>query len=197
MKKISLWQLFVTFFKIGAFTFGGGYAMIAVMEEALVQNKKWITSEFMLDMIVIAESTPGVIAVNMATGVGYKTRGIIGAIVATLGVVLPSFLLILGLSFAIESFGSNYWYKAAFAGIRCCVVVLIFNAFIKLGKQIEKNLFNIILVVSAFAVSVFTNFNVIYLIIIGAVVGVTFYCFTPMGKRLLPSAQPEGEEVES
>ena len=77
MKKVSLWQLFIAFFKIGAFTFGGGYAMIAVIEQALVENKKWITSEFMMDMVVVAESTPGVIAVNMATGVGYQKRGVI------------------------------------------------------------------------------------------------------------------------
>ncbi len=196
MKKVSLWQLFIAFFKIGAFTFGGGYAMIAVIEQALVENKKWITSEFMMDMVVVAESTPGVIAVNMATGVGYQKRGVIGAIVATLGVVLPSFLLICGVSFVIDSFGNNYWYKAAFAGIRCCVVVLIFNAFVKLGKQVDKNLFNLVLVACAFGVSVFTNFNVIYLIMIGAVVGVVFYCCTPIGRKLLPPANQTEEEVD-
>ncbi len=196
MKKVSLWQLFVTFFKIGAFTFGGGYAMIAVIEQTLVENKKWITADFLMDMIVVAESTPGVIAVNMATGVGYKKRGVLGAIIATLGVVLPSFLLIIGLSFVIESIGGNYWYKSAFAGIRCCVVVLIFNAFAKLSKQVEKNFFNILLMLCAFGVSVFTNFKVIYLIIIGAVIGLIFYCFTPIGRKLLPSVEQNEQEVQ-
>ena len=121
MKKVSLWELFWTFFKIGAFTFGGGYAMIAILEQDLVENKKWISSADMMDMIIIAESTPGVIAVNMATSIGYRKRGVLGSIIATLGVTLPSFLMILALSFAVEEFSGNHWYKAAFAGIRCCV----------------------------------------------------------------------------
>ena len=87
--RVSLWQLFYTFFKTGLFTFGGGYAMIAILEEELVAKRHWLTSQDMLDMLVIAESTPGVIAVNTATSVGYRVRGVLGAIIATLGVVLP------------------------------------------------------------------------------------------------------------
>ena len=87
-------QLFISYLKIGFFGFGGGYAMIAILQEELVNNRKWITNNDMLDMIVVAESTPGVIAVNTATSIGYKQRGILGAIIATLGVVLPSFLII-------------------------------------------------------------------------------------------------------
>ena len=103
-KRVSLWQLFITFFKTGLFTFGGGYAMIAILEEELVSSKKWLTSQDMLDMIVIAESTPGVVAVNTATSVGFRMRGVLGAIIATLGVVLPSFLIITALTFVITSF---------------------------------------------------------------------------------------------
>ena len=171
MKKTSLWQLFATFFKTGLFTFGGGYAMIAILQEELVDKKKWITNKDMLDMIVIAESTPGVIAVNTATSVGYKTRGVLGAIVATLGVILPSFLIISVLSYLIDAFQSNVWYQSAFKGIQACVTVLVVNAFTKMFKQIEHDAYNYIAFVVAFAIAAFTNFSVIYLILIGGVCG--------------------------
>ena len=171
MKKTSLWQLFATFFKTGLFTFGGGYAMIAILQEELVDKKKWITNQDMLDMIVVAESTPGVIAVNTATSVGYKTRGVLGAIVATLGIVLPSFLIISVLSYLIEAFQSNIWYQSAFKGIQACVTVLVVNAFTKMFKQIEHDVYNYIAFVVAFAIAAFTNFSVIYIILIGGLCG--------------------------
>ena len=174
MKKVSLWQIFITFFKTGLFTFGGGYAMIAILEKELVSKKNWITSEDMLDMLVIAESTPGVIAVNTATSVGYRLRGVLGAIIATLGVVLPSFVIICGLSFVIELVADNKWYKAAFTGVQACVTVLILNAFIKMSKQLKRDWFNIVLVIAAFGVAAFTHFNAIYLILIGGVLGITY-----------------------
>ena len=173
-KRVSLWQLFATFFKTGLFTFGGGYAMISILEEELVTNKKWITSQDMLDMLVIAESTPGVIAVNTATSVGYKLRGALGAIIATLGVVLPSFVIITALTFVINEFASNPWYQAAFTGIQACVTILIINAFVKLAKQIERTWFSIILLIASFAVAVFTDFDVIFIILIGGVLGVIY-----------------------
>lgn len=174
MKKVSLWQLFITFFKTGLFTFGGGYAMIAILEEELVAKKNWITSQDMLDMLVIAESTPGVIAVNTATSVGYRMRGVLGAIVATLGVVLPSFVIICALSFVIELVAENKWYLAAFKGVQACVVVLVLNAFVKMSKNIPRDWFNIIALLAAFAVATFTAFDVIYLILIGGVLGLVY-----------------------
>ena len=173
-KRASLWQIFATFFKTGLFTFGGGYAMISILEEELVANRKWITNADMLDMLVIAESTPGVIAVNTATSVGFKLRGVLGAIVATLGVVLPSFLIITALTFFINEFSANPWYQAAFTGIQACVTILIINAFVKLAKQIERTWFSIILLIAAFAVAVFTDFDVIYIILIGGVLGIVY-----------------------
>ena len=173
-KRVSLWQLFATFFKTGLFTFGGGYAMISILEEELVSNKKWITSQDMLDMLVIAESTPGVVAVNTATSVGFRVRGVLGAIVATLGVVLPSFLIITALTFFINAFSDNLWYQAAFTGIQACVTILIINAFVKLAKQIERTWFSIVLLIAAFAVAVFTDFDVIFIILIGGVLGVAY-----------------------
>lgn len=172
--EVTLWQLFVTFFKLGAFTFGGGYAMIALLEEELVAKKRWITSADMLDMVVIAESTPGVIAVNTATSVGYRTHGVSGAIIATLGVTLPSFVIIAALSFAIEAFQDNTWYQAAFTGIQACVGILIVNAFVKMAGQLERDWFSAILLLAAFACATFTKFNVIYLIMMGAVIGIAY-----------------------
>lgn len=192
--SVSLWKLFVTFFKVGAFTFGGGYAMIAILEDELVAKKKWITSEDMLDMLVIAESTPGVIAVNTATSVGYRVHGFLGALVATLGVVLPSFLIIFGLSFAIEAFQDNTWYKAAFTGIQACVTILIVNAFIKMSKQLNKDVFSVLLLLAAFAVAVFTDFNVIFLIFIGGVLGVIYsFAADAVKKKKENKAASEGD----
>lgn len=171
--KPTLWQLFITFFKIGAFTFGGGYAMISLIEEEIATRRKWATSADILDLIVVAESTPGVLAVNTATAVGYRTRGIVGAILATLGVVLPSFLIIFALSFFVEAFSDNRWYKVVFAGIQICVCTLIFNAFVKVSKNITHDVFNYIVLVATFGVALFTNFPVIFLILIGAVLGLT------------------------
>lgn len=175
MKKVSLWQIFITFFKTGLFTFGGGYAMISILEEELITKKQWITAQDMLDMLVIAESTPGVIAVNTATSVGCRLRGVLGAIIATLGVVLPSFVIITGLSFVIELIADNRWYKAAFTGIQACVLILIINAFVKMAKQLTRDWFNVVLVIAAFSVATFTDFNVIFIILISGVLGI---CFT-------------------
>lgn len=187
----SLWDLFITFFKIGAFTFGGGYAMVSVMEEELAEKKKWITSQDMLDMLVIAESTPGAIAVNTATGVGYKMRGLIGSIVATLGVVLPSFLIISLLFFVINQVADSKWYKAAFTGVNACVVVLVINAFVKMGKQLPHDAYNYVTAVLAFlAATVLPDwlpwFDVIYLIILGMVVGIVMFAVMKKQGKPLP-----------
>ena len=196
-RRVSLWQLFVTFFKTGLFTFGGGYAMISILEEELVSHKKWITTEDMLDMLVIAESTPGVIAVNTATSVGFKLRGVLGAIVATLGVVLPSFVIITALTFFINEFSDNYWYQAAFTGIQACVTILIINAFVKLVKQVERTWFSIVLLIAAFAVAVFTNFDVIYMILIGGVLGIVYTLIKQRVDRNKNKALPlEGGEEQ-
>lgn len=192
-KRVSLWQLFFTFFKTGLFTFGGGYAMISILEEELVAKRGWITSQDMLDMLVIAESTPGVVAVNTATSVGFRVRGVWGAILATLGVVLPSFLIITALSFFIAEFEQNRWYKAAFTGIQACVTVLVINAFIKMAKQVQWNWFSWIIMLGAFAVAVFTNFDVIYLILIGGVLGIVYTLIAERvsNKKQLPLEQSE------
>ena len=168
----TLWQLFITFFKIGLFTFGGGYAMISVISRETVNNHHWVTDKDIMDMVIIAESTPGVIAVNSATFVGYKVGGFLGSLCATVGVVLPSFLIILLVSVFISAFRDNKWIDAAFKGIRCAVVVLIFNAVRKLSKQLKVNVITVAVAVLAFGLSVFTDFGVIYMILAGGIAGV-------------------------
>ncbi len=148
--------------------------MISILEEELVSKRKWLTSQDMLDMLVIAESTPGVIAVNTATSVGYRLRGVLGAVIATLGVVLPSFAIITALSFVINQFADNTWYKAAFTGVQACVTVLVLNAFIKMFCQLERGWFSALMVAAAFDISLFTDFNVIYIILTGGALGIVY-----------------------
>ena len=197
-KRVSLWELFITFFKTGLFTFGGGYAMIAILEEELVAKRGWITSQDMLDMLVIAESTPGVVAVNTATSVGFRVRGVLGALIATLGVVLPSFLIITALTFFITAFENNPWYKAAFTGIQACVTVLVINAFVKMAKQVQWNWFSLISMPAAFAVALFTNFDIIFIILIGGVLGIVYTLIAERvsKKKALPLEQSERLDEE-
>lgn len=133
-----LFELFLTFAKIGLFTFGGGYAMIAIIENACVEQKKWITHDEMMDMTVIAESTPGPIAINCATYVGYRMHGMSGAIAATLGIVLPSFLIIYIVAQFLDGFLAYPLVAQAFSGIRIGVGILILNAGMTMVKKMPK-----------------------------------------------------------
>ena len=137
-KGHMLWQLLITFFKIGAFTFGGGYAMIALLEGELVSKKKWVTQEEFLDIVAIAESTPGPVAINSATFIGYKMAGTIGSVMATLGTVLPSFMIIYVISLFFDKFLKLKVVANAFKGIQAGVVYLIFSAGLKLFKGMKK-----------------------------------------------------------
>ena len=131
----DLWELFLTFAKIGVMTFGGGMAMLPILEREVVQNKQWATEEELVDYFAIGQCTPGIIAVNTATFVGQKRKGAIGGIIATLGVVFPSLVIITILAGLITNFAHLAWVQNAFAGIQVCVCVLIFNAVLKLLKK--------------------------------------------------------------
>ena len=133
-------DLFLTFAKIGVFTFGGGYAMIALIEDLCVVKKHWITHDEMMDITVIAESTPGPIAINCATYVGYKCAGLAGAAAATLGIVLPSFCIIFFISLYLNRFLEIKWVAGAFAGIKLAVGLLIVDAAIKMIGKMWKNI---------------------------------------------------------
>ena len=146
-----LLTLFLTFFRIGAFTFGGGYAMIAVIENICVSQKKWITHEDLMNVTVIAESTPGPVAINCATFVGYKQKGILGAVAATLGVVLPSFIIIWLISMFLDRFLEIAWVASAFKGIRIAVGLLILDVGIRMMRKMPKEPLRIILTACALA----------------------------------------------
>ena len=181
MKKQSMiLQLFFIMLKIGLFTFGGGYAMIALLENEFVEKKKWLDKDEFLNIAAIAESTPGPIAINSATYIGYKNAGVWGSVFATLGVCIPSFVIIYIISLFFDAFLTLTYVEYAFRGIQVCVVYLILSAGIKMLKGIEKNAFNIIVITatllcmvlfSIFAVS----FSTVFYILISGAAGVLVY----------------------
>ena len=138
-KYKKLWKLFLAFFKIGAFTFGGGHAMIPLIQKEAVETHGWITEEDILEIVAIAESTPGPIAINAATFVGYRTCGVLGSVCATLGVILPSFVLIYAISFVLRQFQEIKEVQYAFQGIRAGVLALLCKALWGMYKKNTKN----------------------------------------------------------
>ena len=181
MKRFKeLLGLFLTMFKIGLFTFGGGYAMLAILENEFVEKKKWTDKDDFLNMVAIAESTPGPIAINSATYLGYKRAGVLGSAVATLGVVLPSFIIIYTISLFFDAFLSLTFVAYAFKGIQACVVYLILSAGIKLFKGLKKKTYNIIAFSLALtllvALSLFSvKLSAILYILIGGIAGLTIH----------------------
>lgn len=172
--------MFFAFFKIGLFTFGGGYAMIAVIERELVEKKQWISHEEFLDIIGIAESSPGPLAINSATFIGYKKCGFLGSLFATLGVVLPSFIIIFSISLFFEQFLALKYVGYAFRGIQACVAFLILSAGIKMLKHLKRNVFNVLIVSFTIAAMILLeffapNFSTIFLILIGGAIGLCVY----------------------
>ena len=165
-------DLFLTFARIGGFTFGGGYAMLPILQREVVENKHWATEEELMDYFAIGQCTPGIIAVNTATFVGQKHKGILGGLAATLGVVFPSLIIISILAGMIEAFSHIAWVQHAFDGIRVCVCVLIFNAVVKLFKKaaIDKLTLGIFLVVALG--SCFTPISPIIFVILAGAIGI-------------------------
>ncbi len=181
MKKLkNLVILFLNFFKVGLFTFGGGYAMISVMSHELVEKKNYVTKEEFSDVVAIAESTPGPIAINSATYIGYKNGGVLGSIFATLGVVMPSFIIIFLISLFFNKVLEIEIIQKAFKGIQCAVAVLIVGAGVKLLGSIKKNFLSYLLVVlstlALLAIDIFSvNLSTIWFVLVGAVVGIAVY----------------------
>ena len=161
----NLLSLFLTFLKIGAFTFGGGYAMIPLIQKEVCETKKWLTDEDILDIIAIAESTPGPIAINAATFVGYRTCGFLGAAAATFGIVLPSFLIITIIAAVLNEFAELRAVQYAFFGIRAGVLALIVKALWSMYKQCPKNTFSMCVAAAAFVLAAFSGINAIFIII--------------------------------
>jgi len=168
----ELLEMFVIFARIGGFTFGGGYAMLPMLEKEVVNNKHWATEEELMDCYAIGQCTPGIIAINTATFIGYRVKGISGAIAATLGVIAPSLVIITVISAFISNFMDLWFVSSAFAGIRACVCVLIFDAVWKLGKKSLVDNTTKILFLIILAVSLFTNVSSALLVVAAGITGV-------------------------
>lgn len=165
-------KLFLTFFKIGAFTFGGGYAMIPLIKREIVEEKKWLSEQQMIDIIAISESTPGPLAINAATFVGRMVKGVKGALVATLGVITPSFFLILLISQVLVKIENISIIQNAFMGIRVAVLVLISNALFSLFKKMNHKVYTYFLFVLALILSMILQLNAMLILFICALLGV-------------------------
>lgn len=168
-------KLFLTFLKIGAFTFGGGYAMIPLIQREIVENEKWLTEKDISDVIAIAETTPGPIAINAATFVGYKTNGVKGALAATVGVVLPSFFIILLVASVFRKYMQYEVVANAFWGIRIAVIVLMSKAFITMFKQCPKNAVSYGIAVLAMLLVVMINISAVWIVIGAAFAGIVYH----------------------
>ena len=184
----KLRELFLTFFKIGLFTFGGGYAMLSVIEDNCVENKKWISHDDMMNITVIAESTPGPVAINCATFVGYKQKGIWGAIAATTGVVIPSLVIICVIALIMDDFLEIGIVANAFKGIKLAVGILIADAGIKMIRMMEKKPLPLIILICSIimmlAIDFFAlNFSSIMMMLVAGVIGLSVFVITGGRKK--------------
>ena len=175
-----LLKLFAAFARVGVLTFGGGYAMIPMLEREVVDRHGWATSEELMDYYAVGQCTPGVIAVNTATFIGCKTAGNLGGVVATLGVIFPSFVIITVIAGIIRNFTDIPAVRSAFAGVRVCVCVLIFNSVVKLWKGAVRDKAALILCLLVFVLSVFFNISPIVFVLFCAAAGILF---TRLGVR--------------
>ncbi len=167
----ELWHLFLTFTRIGGFTFGGGYAMLPMLQKELIDKYKWTTEEELMDYYAIAQCTPGVIAVNVATLIGRKRKGTLGGIAATLGVVFPSFVIISIIAAVLNNFAELPIVKYAFVGIRACVCALILDAIIKLGKKAIIDKITLAIAIAVFLLMCFFDISPIFIVIGSAFIG--------------------------
>lgn len=175
-----LLSLFWTFFKIGLFTFGGGYAMIAGIREIVVEKKKWLDDDELMQIITVAESTPGPIAINLATYVGFKKKGVLGSTMATLGVVLPSLVILFVISLFLDAFLANKYVAYAFKGIKCAVAFLITKAGLDIFGKLPKKALPLTVFTATFVSLIAfemlsVNFSSIILILLGGIIGIAVY----------------------
>lgn len=199
-----MWELFFIFFKLGLFTFGGGYAMLPNIKQVVIEKKKWLTEDEVLEIIAIAESTPGPIAINMATYIGNKQKGFWGSVLATIGVVLPSLIIIFSISLFFESFIQNKYVEYAFIGIKCAVAFLITKTGIEMLIKMKKNFLNIFLFLLAFIsiilLEVFSvNFSAIFFILFGGILSLVVFSITSSKNKKLvkQTANTKEEKLEN
>jgi len=170
MKKYL--DLFTAFFRVGILTFGGGYAMIPILEKEVVEKHAWATENEMMDYYAVSQCTPGIISVNTATFIGYKVAGDLGGIIATIGVVFPSLIIISLIAGIISNFADIPVVQYAFGGIRVCVCVLIFNSVIKLFKSGVKDKIALCIFLAVFLVSLFFNVSPVIFVVLSAIIGI-------------------------
>lgn len=170
----NLFQMFWTFFKIGSFTFGGGYAMIPLIEKEVVDNHKWLTKEEFLDILVIAQSFPGALAINTCTFIGYKIGKFPGAILGLLGVSSPSFFIIVLIAMFFEKFRSLHIVERMFKGINAAVPLLVLVAVVSLSKSIKKNINNILIIIFTVILVALFDINPVIIIILSAIYGIIY-----------------------
>lgn len=173
----KLLDLFWTFFKIGLFTFGGGYAMISVIENECVNKKQWISKEDMKEIVILSESTPGPIAINSATYVGYKANKFLGSTFATIGISLPSLIIIIIISIFLNIFNDSLLIKFIFEGVRASVILLMALAFFNLSKHTRKNILFYSLLIFSFVLNFFFNVKSIYIIIFALIFSLFYSLF--------------------
>ena len=181
-EKTSLWLLFWTFAKMGVMTFGGGYAMLPTLQREVIDNRGWATEEELMDYFAIGQCTPGIIAVNTATFIGQKLRGVAGGITATLGVVFPSLVIISLLAGLITSFSHLAWVQDAFSGVQVCVCVLIFNAVVKLLKGSVKDWPAALIFAAVLAAALLTDLSPVVFVAAAAALGIVIQNFIRRAK---------------
>ena len=168
----ELWELFITFARIGGFTFGGGYAMLPMLQKEVVENKNWATEEDLMDYYAVGQCTPGIIAINTATFIGYKRKGIIGGIVATAGVIAPSLVIIMIITAFINNFAQIAVVQHALAGVRVCVCVLVFDAVLKLAKKSLVDAATYGIFAAIMILALFTNVATYLLVVAAGAAGI-------------------------
>lgn len=173
MKKLL--KMFFVFLKIGAFTFGGGYAMIPLIEEEIVNKNKWVDKDEFVDMLIVAQSLPGPLALNCSGFVGAKIGGLMGQIIAVLGVTIPSFLIILFVATFFMEFRDNYYVNLAFKGISAAVPMLVLVGVVSMAKNVKKNVENILICIAALFLLVVLKVSPVYVTIGGAIYGIIFF----------------------
>ena len=177
------WEIFWTMFKIGICTFGGGYAMVGILKREIAEKRQWITEDELIDYIAVAQITPGIIAVNSATFVGNKKKGVLGGIVSTLGVVTPSIIIITVIAALLTNFADNVWVQHAFAGIRVAVCVLILNAVISFIKKTVVDVLTLVTFICVFIAAAFTSIQTIYIVLIVLAIGIVYTIVKGVGKK--------------
>ncbi|MDD2568424.1 MAG: chromate transporter [Clostridia bacterium] len=172
--KILLWQLFAVFFQIGCFTFGGGIAMLPLIQKAVVEKKNWVSETDFVNMLAITNSVPGAFAINCAIFIGYQKRGLLGGIAAALGVVLPSFIIILAIAYILLQGKKILWLDDFFTGVRPAVIALILGAGLKMGKKMLKLPFDFMMLVIGLVLMIFTPLHPVFIIIFGSLIGLLY-----------------------